>query len=103
MKKVEVKAASEGVFYYQDIRIGSLYECTDSLGIPIRDWHRNQPTPKELKVEYPLLYNNDLFVVLKVNEVKKRNELYDVKVLTANGEVGWLFLWKNYQFPGKVF
>jgi hypothetical protein len=101
MKKVEVKAASEGAFYYQDIRIGSLYECTDIMGILVRDWHRNQPILNELREEYSLLNNHELFVVLEVNEVNK--DLYVVKVLTVKGTVGWLPpLCKQYPFPAKV-
>lgn len=94
--------------YYRDVRVGGLYECTDILGIHIRDWHRNQPTPSELKVEYPFLNNHDLFVVLDVAVVKntriikKPNDLYDVKVLSSKGYVGWLFLWTRYPFPAKI-
>lgn len=90
--------------HYRDIRVGSLYECTDILGITIRDWHRNQPTPSELKVECPVLNNGDLFVVLDVAVVKNkknRNALYDVKILSTKGEIGWLFLWTQYPFPAK--
>ena len=94
--------------YYRDVRVGGLYECTDILGISIKDWHRNQPTPSQLKVECPVLNNGDLFVVLDVAVVKdKKNRnaangaLYDVKILTTKGDIGWLFLWTQYPFPAK--
>ena len=90
---------------YRDIKIGGLYECTDrgrhySLNLAIRDWHRNEPTPSELKLKYPMLNNGDLFVVLDV-AVNRNAALYDVKILSTKGDVGWLFLWTQYPFPAK--
>ena len=88
------------MMYFQDIKKGKLYRCTDILGIEIKDWCRNKPTPNELSINYPLLKDNDLFMVLDVVNVKNMPlKLYDVKILSADGHVGWLFLWKQYKFP----
>jgi hypothetical protein len=100
MNRVGVRVVNE--MKIEEIQIGALYECTDILGLPIKDWHRNEPTPLELKVEYPMLMNGDLFVVLGVNDVIKHEEVYDAKVLTTKGDIGWLFLWKQYKFPANI-
>lgn len=86
---------------YREIKIGGLYECTEILGIAIRDWNRSEPVPSSLKIECPILNNHDLFLVLEVTDVKKYEEVYDVKILSAEGNIGWLFFWKKYDFPAK--
>lgn len=86
---------------YREIKIGGLYECTDLLGLAIQDWNRSEPLPSELNVKYPILNDSDLFVVLEVTDVKKYEEAYDVKILSAEGNIGWLFFWKKYDFPAK--
>lgn len=87
---------------YLEIQIGALYECTDILGLALRSWNRNEPVPNQINGFFPILHNNDLFVVLEVVDVIKHDEVYDVKVLTTKGDIGWLFLWKQYKFPANI-
>ena len=86
---------------YREIKIGGLYECTEILGIAIRDWNRSERGPSSLKIEFPKLNNHDLFIVLEVTDVKRYEILYDVKILSAEGNIGWLFFWKKFDFPAK--
>ena len=87
---------------YRDIRVGSLYEWLDPYPLDIKDWTRAEDMPELLSVENPVVNAGDMFVVLEYNEIDNppaRRLLYDLKVLTSTGLVGWFHLWKSYELP----
>lgn len=89
---------------YRNIKVGSLYQWLDQYPLEIKDWTRAEDMPAWLCVEYPVVNNGDMFVVLEYNEIDQppaRRVLYDLKVLTSTGLVGWFHLWKSYELPMK--
>ena len=75
---------------YREIKISGLYECTEILGIAIRNWNRSERVSSSLKIECPILNNHDLFVVLEESCFTPNTNRAHLKVLTTQGIVGWI-------------
>ena len=74
-----------------NVQIGKLYEWSDSRPYIVKDFCRMGPLPSNLKIRPECLDCGDLFLVLDIE--KYTEALWDVKILTKHGTVGWLHLW----------
>lgn len=72
------------------VRIGKLYEWADEKPYTVKDFCRMGPLPNTFNYP-PCLHYGDLFLVLGIERYTEA--LWDVKILTKDGTVGWLHLW----------
>ena len=76
------------------IRVGKLYEWADEKPYKVHDFCRMGPLPNTFNYP-PCLHYGDLFLVLGIERYTEA--LWDVKILTKDGTVGWLHLWHIIQ------
>jgi hypothetical protein len=86
---------------YKDIVPGRLYVW---LGHPTNtfEYTRNGKTPDSLLVTPPTLNYGDIFVALEVLHVVTHRNLFDLKILTTKGELGYIFRWKKDAIPARI-
>jgi hypothetical protein len=92
---------------FSELQVGMLYEWTSSTASKIRNWTRvNQDDGGPHLKSYPAIEEHSLFVLLEAvqlpNEYYNLYDLYDLKIISPDGTIGWLFLWnKEDSFPMK--
>lgn len=86
---------------YGNIVPGQLYVW---LGNPINvyEYTRNEETPESLLITPLILNYGDIFVALEVIHVGEQHKLFDLKILTIKGELGYIFRWKMEDIPAKI-
>ena len=86
---------------FSELQVGMLYEWTSSIASKVRNWTRvNQDDGGPHLKSYPAIEEHSLFVLLEA--VQLPNEYYDLKIISPDGTIGWLFLWsKEDSFPMK--
>ena len=78
---------------------GQLYVWTGYQTI-LNEYTRSQPTPLDLYVSPKTLECRDMFVPLEVIVID--NKQFDLKVLTAKGDMGYLFRWYMEGVPARM-
>jgi hypothetical protein len=87
---------------YGDIVPGQLYVW---LGHPVQilEYTRSvPPTPDRLSVTSPMLDYGDIFAALEVIQIEERDHLFDLKILTTKGDLGYIFRWKVEGIPARI-
>ena len=67
---------------------------------PLNEYTRTKPVPLILDVTPKMLRTDDLFVALEVFPIDGR--MFDLKILTAKGDIGYLFRWYIEGVPARV-
>jgi hypothetical protein len=86
---------------YGDIVLGQMYVWLGNE-TSIFEYTRNGTTPDSLLVTTLTLNYGDIFVALEVIHIKGNVNVFDLKILTAKGYLGYLFRWKAFYFPTKL-
>jgi len=86
---------------YGDIVPGQLY-IWQGYPTNILEYTRNGKTPDHLLITPPTLDYGDIFVALEVIHIGERHHLFDLKILTAKGDLGYIFRWKMEGIPARI-
>lgn len=78
---------------------GQLYVWTGYQAI-LNEYTRSRPTPLELYVSPKTLECRDMFVALEVIGITHTQ--FDLKILTAKGDMGYLFRWYMEGVPARM-
>jgi hypothetical protein len=68
----------------------------------ILEYTRNERTPESLLVTPPKLEYGDIFVAIEVIHINEYNHLFDLKILTTKGYLGYIFRWKIEGIPATI-
>lgn len=81
-----------------NVEIGKLYEWVDAKPYVVKDFCRMGPLPTGFILRPEYLDFGDLFFVLGIERYTEA--LWDIKILTKHGTIGWLHLW-HVAYPVK--
>jgi hypothetical protein len=86
---------------YGDIVPGQLY-IWQGYPTNILEYTRNGKTPDHLLITSPMLDYGDIFAALEVIQIEERDHLFDLKILTTKGDLGYIFRWKVEGIPARI-
>ena len=66
----------------------------------LNDYTRSQRTPNVQPVSPRIIETHDTFLALEVININ--NKFFDLKVLTAKGEMGYIFRWHIEGVPARI-
>lgn len=88
---------------FSELQVGMLYEWTSTTAShKIRNWTRaDQDDGGPHLKSYPVIEAHSLFVLLEAVQLPIPNKyynLYDLKIISSDGTIGWIFLWNKQDF-----